>query len=324
MKVYKKTAFTALILGLLILGMFVQLPGLNKLVNDSLRRVEDSEHQFVQSSETDYYSKDWITNGQFSSGTTNWTSDVDGDASDFTLGVSGGSANYVLEGDTGSFNLAANPPDNSSGEWYISSDPYFPSAADPYQDGVNSDGLWFRHYFNEGTGLYTQLASRLWSRDFTLDRNISDYVITTASLSATFNATVYRDVDIPGDSYADQAGNPITYTSSYDFGRFFLLLSDVGRNIIYEAGYYHIDSLGSGYSGTVSMSDTGLITVTGDTLIYYLTSILNQDYQTFSVALGIRVYCEDNRSPQDTDRWEHLLFNELSLSFTYEKKVDAT
>ena len=276
----------------------------------------------LRTSETDYYSEDWISNGDFSSGSSNWYSDISGDSTDANAYISSGAANYAIDGNSGSFSLVEDGPNNSSGDWHHKTDPYFPSAADPYQDGINSEGFWFRHYFQEGSGLYTQLASRVWSRDFTLDRNISDYTITSASLTAIFNATVYEDIDVPGDWAADQSGNSITYTSSYDFGRFFLLLSDTNRNIIYEAGYYHIDSLGSGYSGMDSMSDTGLITVTGDTLIYYLTSILSQDYQTFSIALGVRVYCEDNRSPSDTDRWQYLLFNYLSLSFTYEKKMN--
>ena len=228
----KSIIFSAFLLSLMVLSAIIQIPGIQQNFFNSIQRNNLNEKREIpQKAETDYYSKDWITNGDFSSGSTNWTSQVTGDTTDVSASISGGTANYIAQGNTGTFTLNEDPPNNSSGDWHSVTDPYFPSAAQPYQDGINSDGFWFRHYFQEEYNRYTQLASKIWARNFTLDRNVQDYIITSASLSATFNATVNRDVDIPGDSYADSYGNPITYSESYDFGRFFLLLSDLRADL---------------------------------------------------------------------------------------------
>jgi hypothetical protein len=289
-----------------LLNQFPSSEGTDTTNNDALN---------VHPSETDYYNTEWISNGDFSSGSSNWVSEVTGDSSDFNLAVSGGSANYGVQGNTGTFSLVENPLNNNSLGWHYINDPYFPSAAPPTSSSITPSGFKFQHYFREAYGQYTQLASRLWARDLTVSQNLSDYIITSASLTAYFNASVNYDIDVKGDS-------GLTYQQSYDFARFFLLLFDPDKNTVFEAGYYHIDQLGKD-SGSNTMPDTALITFSSETLIYYLTSILNQDHQHFGIALGIRVYCEDNISPSDSDRWENLLFKRINLTFTYEKKINT-
>ncbi|MFX0177677.1 MAG: hypothetical protein ACFE85_15805, partial [Candidatus Hodarchaeota archaeon] len=269
-----------------------------------------------QTSETDYYSQDWITNGQFSSGSVNWTSEITGDTSDFTLGVSGGAANYVVEGNTGTFNLIQNPLNNDDGKWVNIQDPYFPTVALPTENNDDS-GLWIRHYFQEGTS-YQQVASKVWARNCTLPQNLSDYTITSASLSSYFNATVNRNIDVWAERFS------LSYWLNFDFAQFFLLLTDLDRDKVFQAGFFQLDNstlAGTG-SGLEYVSDTLLPTVSDETLKYYLTEILSQDYQNFTIAFGIRVFCEDNISPSDNDYWEELVFKSVSLSFTYEKKID--
>ncbi|MHA1185913.1 MAG: hypothetical protein ACTSSK_03425, partial [Candidatus Heimdallarchaeota archaeon] len=309
----KQIAFTSFLLTILALSIFIQIPGLLNSIFDSSRNTFSGQN-LLQTSETDYYTKEWITNGDFSSGSTNWTSEIDGDTTDFTLGVIGGAANYVLDGDSDTFNFAQSPINNQSGKWHEKVDPVFPSEPDSH--GIDdSEGSWIQHYFQETAS--DQLVSMNWERNLTASVNLSDYIITSASISAYFNASVYRDIEVLGDS--------VDYASSYDFARFYIILSDLEKENTYEVAYYQLDDLGLGNSGTwnqlVSQSDTAMFTVSEESLIFYLTSVLSKDFQNFTLALGIRVFCEDNFQI-DNDRWDYLLIKNVSLSFTYEKKVD--
>ena len=311
----KLIIFSAFLLSLLVLSIIIQVPGFRKSILNSVETNDYyNERGAPQKSETDYYSKDWITNGDFSSDSTNWTSEITGDSSDFTLGVSGGSANYIVEGDTGVFNFYQDPIDNNDGKWIDIQDPYFLTVAPPDSYGFNSYGMYIHHYFQEGTS-YQQIATKVWARNCTVAQNLTDYTIVSASLTTYFNALVDRNIEVWAERYSG-----LTYWKNFDFAQFFLLLTDVDRTKVFQAGFFQLDNstLNGQGTGTESVSDTLLPCVSEETLKYYLTEILSDDHQNFTIAFGIRVFCEDNRS-QDYDYWERLAFKNVNITFTYEK-----
>jgi hypothetical protein len=64
-----------------------------------------------------------------------------------------------------------------------------------------------------------------------------------------------------------------------------------------------------------------MVTIPGDTLIYYLTSVLGHDYKDFKISVGMRIWCEDNFG-QDADNWTLLILKSVNLTFSYEKVID--
>ncbi len=253
----------------------------------------------------------WIKNPNFIS-SENWTSIKGdfGDPTDVNAHISNGVANYEVLGEKGTFSLVADPPQNS--DWRETYNPDYPAYPDSH--GIDdTEGCWFQHQFTESPLSSDQMASVHWDQNVTMPVNMSDYVIKTASLTAVFNATADLNIDCPGDT--------VEYFTTYDWARFYVLLSNEA-NITYEVAQYQTISLGEGDgSGTDYMSDTNMITVPESSLITFLTSILSYDYVNFNITLGIKVWCEDNRQIE-IDDWDYLLINNFNLTFTYEKKIN--
>jgi hypothetical protein len=194
---FKRTAFTTLILTILALGVFLQIPGIQKNIVGTEKDRIDSEKP--QSSETDYYSKDWITNGDFSLGSTNWTSKVDGDTSDINMAISGGEANYEIIGQ--SYTKEISDPINlaTASNWvaFNKSEP----AINPDLYEIDDDGFHVSHSWHDATP--DQFASITWRYNVSMGRDMSEFTITEATLDAIMNATVDRNVDVPTDIYAE-------------------------------------------------------------------------------------------------------------------------
>jgi len=197
-------------------------------------------------------------------------------------------------------------------DWIATYNPDYPAFPDDH--GIDENGCWFQHQFTESPLSSDQMASVNWQHNITMPVNMSDYIITSASLTAQFNATVDENIECPGDQ-AD-------YHTTYDWARFYVLISNE-NNVTYEVAYYQMNDLGEGNTpgNTHTKGNTTMITIPEDSLIIFLTSVLSYDYQNFNVTLGIKVWCEDNRQTE-TDDWDYLLINKLNLTFTYEKKID--
>ncbi len=272
---------------------------------------EGNNHKQVHTSAQASYIKQWIENSDFSS-TDNWNSSKGelGDSNDVNASINSGVANYNILGDRGTFSLIADPP--TSSQWRNTSNPDYP--APPDDQGIDdTEGCWIQHQFTESPLSSDQIASVHWEHNVTMPVNMSDYVITSASLTAVFNATADENIECPGDQ--------ANYFSTYDWARFYVLISNE-NNVSYEVARYQMNDLGVGDgSGPHYKGDTSMITIPEESLIIYLTSILNYDYLNFNVTLGILVWCEDNRGTE-TDDWDYLLINNFNLTFTYEKKID--
>ncbi|MHA1190937.1 MAG: hypothetical protein ACTSP9_01410 [Promethearchaeota archaeon] len=223
----KQIAFTSFLLTILALSIFIQIPGFQNIIFDSMRgNNESSEQDLIQTSETDYYSKDWITNGDFSSGPTNWTSEIDGDTSDLSLGISSGKADYEVTGEKRTFSLSEDPIIGSN--WLAVPNPDFPHG--PTSNFTDSEGLKVYHEFDDHDA--NQNPSVHWDRNFTMPVDMSDFIIKSASLQVTVNATVDEDVDCPGDTVDQQ--------ESYDYVRFYVLVSDLTKTKVYEMAYLYL------------------------------------------------------------------------------------
>jgi len=188
---------------------------------------EVSDVEKIHPSAEQSYTKQWLTNPNFST-LESWYSSKVGDPSDVDALISDEEANYIVLGDINTFSNAGTPTDI---EWTSVTNPTFPALPDDY--GIDQEGCWFTHGFNEVAP--DQLASVHWERNFTMPISMADYLITSASLTATINGTVDVNIECPGDS--------VEYSATYDYARFYVLISDLEKNVEYEVAYYQTTNL---------------------------------------------------------------------------------
>lgn len=301
---------------LFLISGTIFLSSLN-IQNQNLKK--NKEYNTLNLSTIIEHQDQWLKNSNFSIPVDPWESQVLGDTSDITSFSSVGQANYEVIGEQRSYSNISGTP--LSSEWTKVHNPEFPLYPDT--STINSDGCYVSHEFQEHA---TQFPSVHWERNVSMPVDMEDYIITSASLSAVVNATVTaspgdwagRGVETPGD--ATGSGNTQNYT--WDYVRFYVLLSDLTKNKIYEVAYNQTIDLGKDSAGLKDiMPDTFMTTVPKEDLIFYLTSVISSDFQNFTVTIGMRIWCEDNWW-SDRDRWDSLLIKSCNLTFTYEKKID--
>ena len=281
-----------------------------------IRREEQTFHTSPIVEQT----KEIIQNPDFSDPIDPWDYQASGaDPSDVLAGYTPGEGYFKTLGEQRTFSEISGKPLYS--EWEKVHNPEFP--AYPDDSNITAEGCWVTHEFAE---LADQTPSVHWERNISITADMSDYIITSASISAVINATVTASpggwsgggVEAPGD--ATDVGGTQNYT--WDYVRFYVLLSDLTKNKVYEIAYNQTSDLGKDSAGsTDSMSDTLMTPVLEDDLIFYLTSVLSSDFHNFTITLGIRIWCEDNWL-SDRDIWDDLLIKSCSLTFTYERKMD--
>jgi len=241
-----------------------------------------------------------------------------GDNSDVNATTSPGQADFEILGESKTFNNISGTPINT--DWQQVHNPEFPLYPDTAT--INAEGLYVSHTFAE---LATQFPSVHWERNITMVDDMSDYIITNASISAVVNGTVTASpgdwggggVEVPGDA---TAGGTQNYT--WDYARFYVLLSDLNKDKIYEVAYNQTIDLGKDSAGaTDTMLDTFMTTVSEDDLKFFLTSVLSSDNHNFTITLGIRIWCEDNWY-SDRDIWNSLYIKSCNLTFTYARKIN--
>ncbi len=265
-------------------------------------------------------------------GSTPWNNNSEGDISDVDINIGGGSAIITVVGDQGTFSLVSNPPFSG---WTATQNPNFPSFPDTYE--LNASGASVSHYWEEGAD---QSVAANWDRNVSLPVNMSDYVITSASLEATVNASVQATpskddnngsgpvdqftgaIDVMSDSNVDQNSTGGYFQGATgDYVRFYVWISDTEKNNVFEVAHNQTYNLGQDSPIISTMGDTLMVSIPEETLIFYLTSVLSHDYQNFTVTIGMRIWCEDNFA-QDADNWELLIIKSVNLTFNYIKKID--
>ncbi len=261
----------------------------------------------------------WIKNYEFNTNE-NWTSSLKGDVSDIEPIISNGTANYKILGGAGSQQFFENG--NSSGWVQVDNDDGLP-LMDSYE--INADGWFTAHTWDDNEAQSLRVP---WRKNFTMNVNMSDYYITSASLEAWINGSAQAvsmdngGIDRPGDTLVSNPLNELQIATG-DFARFFILISDVERNREFESTSYQTDDLGKdGPTQITELNNTLITPVNEETLIFYLEQALQYDHQNFAITLGVYIWCEDSGHPGDRDYWNSLLIKNFTLSISYEKRIN--
>ncbi len=151
--------------------------------NNDVRDIHPKSQGIVQ----DVYTIEWLDNLEFDSPIDPWYNTTDGDISDVNATSDNEQANFEVLGETNTFELIADPPNLN---WDNFTNPRFPRYPDNFFN--DSTGLNVYHFWDEGetAGQTHNTPSIHWKRNITMPVNMSDYIITSASLDVVFNATV--------------------------------------------------------------------------------------------------------------------------------------
>ena len=266
----------------------------------------------------------WLNNSGFTS-TDNWNlykGDL-GDKSDVDGNISQNQGNCYILGDYGIMKI--DDPLNNT-DWTAFSNPSLPILPDDY--GINGSGCYVSHTWHESVDQTRNNPSIQWKRNITMPVNMSDYIITSASLSAIFNASVQAldhdggGIEVFGDYTEGQNPPGDTQFGIGDFVTFYVLISDLENTYPFEIASNRTSNLGQDSPIISFHPDTPMNTITEDLLIAYLTSVLKTDNYNFTITLGLDIYSEDNEYNVDIDIWKALILRTLNLTFTFEKRID--
>lgn len=280
------------------------------------------DYRNIQPAGVESYTENWLKNPNFTS-QESWFPLEKGDTSDISANIDNNQGNLVIIGEEKTFSEISGIPLFS--EWTRVNNPEFPLI--PATALITSEGCYVSHVYAE---LAQQFPSVHWERNVSLPDDMSDYIIKSASLSAVVNGTVTASpggfgvpplgggIECPGDA----TGSGSTQNYTWDYARFYILLSDLNKSKTYEAAYNQTVDLGKDSAGLIdTMPDTLMTPALEDDLIFFLTSVLSSDNHNFTITLGIRIWSEDNWY-SDRDVWDELIIKSCNLTFTYHKKID--
>ena len=320
---WKKTKTGFLLAVLIVSSLLVQTSFIKLKDNSMNKKTIGDLHQSGVSEVTK--TRQWIINGDFSS-SDNWTSEKGmlGDPDDVDGSITAGYANYQVLGSEDQFTFEEKYYMGSS--WVITNHPDYP--VDPtFGNIVAGEGFRAGHSWNDQSA--NQVPSVQWERNFSLPVNMSDYVITSASVSAGVNATVDTNIDTVGDGVAGRSARtgvyPIDTYSVGDYIRFYVSISNLQKTKTHEIAHTQSATLGDGDAGLTAddLAQQLMSTVSQADLIYYTSSVLDTDYRNFTLIVGIRFNCEDNLATQfDLDDFTRAVINSINFNFTYERIID--
>ena len=276
--------------------------------------------------------KQWIRNSNFSSQEF-WLIEYDGDETDVDGRISGEQANFKVIGEYWTFSNVTGAPNAS--DWIATKKPgdsIYPDIYDITQYGCEAKHeYWESPTLNIYGILGNQTRNRpsiLWRRIINVPHDMSDYSISSANISAIFNATANTNVETPPDFL--NGTNPTA--AEYDHTAFYIQFSDIEQEDRYQVANYVPRNLGLGYLHAAdnspsdgienNVTDTYLTPVPEEVLMFYLEKILEYDNYNFTIFLGIDIDVEDNYGEYDRDTYYSLLFKSCNLTFDYEKKVN--
>ncbi|MFX0020753.1 MAG: hypothetical protein ACFE9S_00385 [Candidatus Hermodarchaeota archaeon] len=307
----------------------------NMIITSSINRTNSElQAERLKTSRVEYHlNESWIKNPTFDN-EQYWQSRIEGDSRDVSGNISLGQANYKIIGDSGEMQI--DDPLNNI-DWQDYNNPEFPISPDT--NGSSSAGLYITHEWDENVDQTRNTPSIHWKRTITMPVNMSDYIITDASLEVIFNASVTAYGSVPNAPQNGGIERPGDYTDGDidpppggypeppqfgigDFATFYVLISDVDNHNSFMVGINQTTDLGQDSPEVWNYTDTLLDVVPKNILISYLNSILQYDNFNFTVTLGIDVYCEDNDYNVDVDTWDMLIMRSFNLTFSFEKKVD--
>ncbi|MFX0180017.1 MAG: hypothetical protein ACFE78_07485 [Candidatus Hodarchaeota archaeon] len=311
-----------ILLGFLFFPLLVNAESFNPKIKNQEKSLVISE-----SNPSDQYTRetrvvDWIQNSQFNTDE-NWSKILYGDSSDLNADISNGYANYRVIGDSGNQEFYEN---GLSSDWIrIENEDnlVLPDVIGGGGYGMDARG-WYAYY--DWPDNQPQAVKVQWMKNFSMNLDLSDYYITSASLRAWVNGTVDASpvngggIDRPGDTLS---GGTTVQIATGDFARYFVMISDTDNNRKFVAAQYQTDDLGKdGPPEITQLNDTLIVPINEETLIFFLEQALQYDHQNFAITLGIYIWCEDSGHPGDSDDWQSLIIKNFSLSISYEKKID--
>ncbi|MFX0043094.1 MAG: hypothetical protein ACFE8L_09290 [Candidatus Hodarchaeota archaeon] len=278
----------------------------------------------VQTSGNKERSTQLIKNSNFSS-QESWFYLKGGDTSDINASIHSEQAHFEILGEKKAFSLIADPPLDLN--WTACDNPDYPNRPESYS--ITTDGCRVSHLYDDHTAITN--PSIHWDRNITMPVNMSDYIITSASIKAIVYANASLDIDRAGDT---EARNDLhREVDTYDVGdyvRFYVLISDLEKEKVYEIAYLQPEDLGTGDPpggppGEDILPNTYMTSYPEEDLIFYLSSVLNTDFNNFTLTLGMLLHFEDNIiSDWDYDQFNELIINSVNLTFSYEKKIDQS
>jgi len=296
----------------------------NQIINSSLnKRFDGSEITKLKNPQLaaqETLTAVWLENPSFDTEPIEptWYSKIEGDISDVRATTNPSQLNHVIIGDSITINI---DEALSSANWQEDNNPEFPILPDSYT--IDSSGASVFHSWDEYDDQTLNTPSIHWKRNITLPVNMSDYIITSASLEVYFNASVTVSPHQNGiDTKRDYDLGYVPQFAIGDFATFYVLISDLENENEYQIAVNKTTNLGQDNPAIGTITDTLLQTIPQNILISYLTSVLEKDNFNFTITLGIDIYCEDNEPGGDIDIWNSLRIKSFNLSFTYEKKID--
>ena len=268
--------------------------------------------------------RQWLNDSGFDSPISDWYSESNGDNTDVTASISGGVANFTINGEEIQFNDISGIPQD--GEWIPGNESEISINPDNY--GIdNNSGCWADHEYNEGGDQSRNNPIIQWNRNITMPVDMSDYLITSAEVSAIVNGSADINIETPSDTLFDLLGGD-AYAAEYDHVRYYVLISDLEKIEQYEVAYNQTVDLGigdhdrQGTGGANDLDDINMTMIDEEDLVFFLNRILERDNYNFTITLGTDIYCEDNYESIERDTWYYLYIKNCNLTFNYTKKIN--
>ncbi|MHA1148065.1 MAG: PKD domain-containing protein [Promethearchaeota archaeon] len=290
---------------------------------------ENKDIPTIQSTYKEYYTEEWLDNPTFTKPVTQWFNISTGDNSDVNASLAGEEARYEVLGNKTTYTFYSDLTQDRN--WNIAHSNNVPTYPDVHV--LNNSGACVSHYWIEDAN---QSVAVNWNRTINMPIDMSDYTITSANISATFNASVQSSpslddssiggaqftgaVDVMSDSGIDQDPTQPFQGSTGDYVRFYILISDTEGTFFFEIAYNQTYNLGQDLPEISTISDKLMKSIPESFLIFYLESVLSKNHKNFTITIGMHVFCEDNFA-QDADFFKLLIIKDVNLTFTYEKKI---
>ena len=316
---------TLLILIILIVGFLVPFIFTNlHSPQTPIQKTFNSNNPIPAQSTSPFWTREsktaqWIENSEFNN-TDNWEYKYNGDITDVNASIGNGAANFDIMGNSGTQQWIENNP--LSGEW--SKIKNIDGIPVPEVDEMRTDGWFVRHLYVDNA--LNQSVKVQWQKNFTMEVDMSDYYITSASLDVWINGTVEDQdadsggIDRPGDT---NISDGTLRMATGDFARFFVLVSDLQHEREFEAINYQTTELGKdGPPAITELNNTKLVPLTEESLIFYLNQAFEKNSREFALTLGISIWCEDSVYPMDRDYWNGLWIKNFTLTISYEKIIN--
>ena len=216
----KKKPFNILILSLTLISLIIFQYMFTTSNYYVLNEQKSEELTDINSSLQNTIIKQWINNPTFESPIEPgwfWKNGTEGDNSDMNATTSFNQANYEVLGETRTFTVVSGIVNSSTSLDWIqvrNGEFQYPTTAEIISTGCN-----VYHYWHDDTN---QAPSVHWKTNISVPVDMSDYVITSASLEIKYNASVNADIDTPND--------PVTNFAIGDSVTFYSQISDLGYN----------------------------------------------------------------------------------------------